>query len=196
MWNNLISGLLGAVIAVVITYWLQEYAQRKAYKRNVNAFLLAIKTEITILQERFNDNYELIKKKDGSIMFYFYIEQNYFLVLDGQSSLLGEILDEDLREIIIKTYIHIKSLIDSFRTNNLNIEKFENNQKSFLQDQSNSTLSAINQEYLKILTDYADSIRKLIEEVEANIANLICLIDKYLNKHSFGCFICGGKKFT
>ncbi|WP_115710010.1 hypothetical protein [Legionella sainthelensi] len=194
MWNNLVSGLIGAVIAVIFTYCLQEYSKRKEYQRNVNRLLLAVKTEITVLQNRFNDS--VVINENGPFLSYYLIEQNYFLVLEGQSSLLGAINNESLRALIIRTYIHAKSLIDTFKTNNIIVEKYESNHLLFLQEPQNLIFKTLEQAYLKILENYADQIRKFIKVVENNIQELVNLIDYYLGNNSFTCLKCGGQKIT
>ncbi|KTD58789.1 hypothetical protein Lsai_1396 [Legionella sainthelensi] len=196
MWSNLISGFFGAVFAVVTTYWLQEYSKRKEHKRNINALLLSIKTEITVLQERFNNSFGTIKQIDGPIMSYYFIEQNYFLVLEGQAPLLGTIIDENLRALIIKTYIHVKSLIDSFKTNNITLAKYEDINSFILQNPLNPCAQEVKEKYELVLDGYAESIRVLLQETESNIICLFSLIDKYLRKQSIVCFKCGGRKST
>ncbi|EHL31240.1 hypothetical protein [Legionella drancourtii] len=74
MWNNLMSGLIGAVIAVIFTYCLQEYSKRKEYQRNVNRLLLAVKTEITTLQERFYDS--VVINENGPYLSYYLISNH------------------------------------------------------------------------------------------------------------------------
>ncbi|KTC82026.1 Uncharacterised protein [Legionella cincinnatiensis] len=117
-------------------------------------------------------------------MSYYFIEQNYFLVLEGQAPLLGTIIDENLRALIIKTYIHVKSLIDSFKTNNITLAKYEDINSFILQNPLNPFAQEVKEKYELVLDGYAKSIRGLLQETESNIICLFSIIDKYLCKQS------------
>lgn len=59
------------------------------------------------------------------LLMYYPILQDYFTIYNNNAFLIGRIEDSDLRKSIVEVYTAAKALMDSYRMNNVNVEKYE-----------------------------------------------------------------------
>ena len=116
--------ILGTWLSVILGTWLSYFYQGKITKKDedkkTKLFLISIKSEISSVWSHYEETagrlIENLKDNEG-FDFYYPIFDNYFVVYDNNTNLIGN-LDKDLNEILVKTYILAKSLKDSFICNN------------------------------------------------------------------------------
>jgi len=126
------SGLIGAVIGGLFTLWgtlIEGNRERKTKEddlltKKIN-ILKGVKTEIELITALYNQrmNSHINNYKDGQILdVYFLITQNNFVFYESNAEFISE-LDENVLKDVVRFYITAKSLIDTFNTNNTNINK-------------------------------------------------------------------------
>lgn len=115
-WN----GALVAILAFGLSYWRYRVDKASDEKKQIESFLNSIKSEISSIWSRYYDtigkSIESLKEDEGFDSYY-PIFDNYFIVYDNNTNLIGS-LDKELSEILVKTYIIAKGLKDSFVFNN------------------------------------------------------------------------------
>lgn len=137
--NNLLSGLIGAFIGGLLSLvgsrmavkWTAKVS-READEENtrcvVDGFLHSIYAEIQSLFSRYQDSMGAAIENlgDGLPMLQVYIaEEDYFTVYNANASILTHVKDNDLRHAIVDMYIIAKSLLDTYRVNNVLLKKQE-----------------------------------------------------------------------
>jgi hypothetical protein len=111
-----------------------------------------------------------------ALLLYWPISQNYFNIYEGNSTLIGNIKNDDLRNLVILTYIQAKGLVDSFLMNNSLVQKQENYNLAYLQ--STETISQQfwrdrASEQQRGLIEYASGIKAQHYELKHNIETLL-----------------------
>lgn len=121
LFSGALIAIIGAVAGFGISYWRQRIDKKKDEEKQIESFLNAIKSEISILWGHYYEVVgksieEELKENDG-FGAYYPIFDNYFVVYDNNTNLIGN-LDQDLSAILVRTYIAAKGLKDSFIFNN------------------------------------------------------------------------------
>jgi hypothetical protein len=187
-WDNLLSGFVGAIIggactvvAVVVQNWVNRSDQRRNDTKVIRGYLQAIRHETDTLWTRYEERLgaALMANPGRAFLMYYPIFQDYFTVYNGNSFLLGRIPDAELRTLIVKTYKVAKGNADSFRFNNLIVEKFENATNIHRQTNNPADEHQANA-YLSQLIQYAGILRAQHLEVKEHVARLLAKIDKAL----------------
>jgi hypothetical protein len=134
-WSGLIGALVGGFFALagsLAATWLSEYFSKKKSQQEkhdlLQSTLEAIATELQALFDRYQISVgqHLTELPVGSSFnYYFFATENYITVFDNNASLMGHLKDKKLRDLIIRTYIDIKSLLDGFKLNNTMYGNYE-----------------------------------------------------------------------
>jgi hypothetical protein len=141
LWNPapdpddpLLAAMIGGWIAGRYALRAQKQAaedQRQrdvqAERRTVNSTLQAIGTELTVLKVDLLDRLQQMYDGRGDpdepgFQVRGRLSRNYFAVFESNAGMLGRIIDEDLREKIIRVYGSAKSLFDDLNYYSLESE--------------------------------------------------------------------------
>ena len=141
VWSIIIgtvSSLIATFIGAGAGYYASSKATQTAFENSlklqeqnqkdlIRGFLLGIQTEIQALlfmyQLEFGTS-ELETLEEGMPFLYYYpTSQNYFTVFENNAALVGQIPDDELRDLIIKIYLCARSVINTHIYNNALIEK-------------------------------------------------------------------------
>ena len=112
----LLASMIGGAFVlagVSVTHYFERKTQEEKEKRVVRAFLQGLLVEVESLWQRYQDTMgpQVETLKDGEPLLHYYpVYQDYFSVYHGTSALIGLIEDDDLRTLIVTTYIKTKGL--------------------------------------------------------------------------------------
>ena len=146
----------------------------------IRSLLQSIHDEIETLWETYQEGmgvYVESLQENRPLLRIYPVIQDYFTVYHGNAFLIGKIKDNDLRKHIIVTYTQAKSLIDSYRTNNEMVQKYD--QLFFLHRQTNNPtiLEHLNAQY-SVLVEYAKGIKAQHNRVKDSITVLLRMLRK------------------
>jgi hypothetical protein len=177
----LIGGLL-ALAGTLLAHWLNYRSRTKADKKIIESVLLAIQAEVRNLHQTYNESVgEKLSNlsPDTPFQFYYPVSQDYFTVFTNNSALIGKIPNNELRNLIINTYVKSKGLIDSYKMNNYMLERWE--YFNFLYLETNLPNHQQQRDaYLHIMTEYAQNMLTIHNQVNELVKQLISKIDSYL----------------
>lgn len=127
--SNFVSAALGAFATIIAVRWTITHQNEKHQEQKndeIKAVLSAIKTEMLLCFETYMEiGKELEDLGEGKPFEILYrVEEDYFAIFNGNSSFIGT-LPAELRLKVVKAYIDMKSLLDTFRLNNENIESVQ-----------------------------------------------------------------------
>lgn len=136
-WSTFLTSMCGVVVGGLITLFTSIYTVQKNYENNfellktkeemeIKATLKAIITELRGLRQIFE--FEFIPKilTDEKYLWFSYpLGTDYFTVFNANTSKIGKINNDELRECIINLYITAKFFLDSISTNNELLEYYE-----------------------------------------------------------------------
>lgn len=117
---SLVSALIGGLIAGFLTVLAQDKAIRAqrqtvedAEAREVSGILKAIEEELSDVDGWFIDWLEkALKDRPQQPLNITPIHQNPFTIFDANAAAIGKIADPELRQMIIRSYIRAKTLLD------------------------------------------------------------------------------------
>ena len=125
VFSEAVLGGLTAGLLTVIATLLGFYHQRKHFKQKKNNLtenlLKAIHSEIKSIWNGYYENIgQKIEKLNDDIPFliHYPMAKNFFTIYDGNSSSIGALADSNLRDMIIRTYVTSKCMIDLLHRNN------------------------------------------------------------------------------
>jgi Mg2+ and Co2+ transporter CorA len=102
--------------------------------------------------------------KDGQILdVYFLITQNNFVFYESNAEFISE-LDENVLKDVVRFYITAKSLIDTFNTNNTNINKISEIAIKIAEEPMNESYRGLLAAYTNIASQYAPMIIEINNE--------------------------------
>ena len=147
-WVSFGSAITGAITGGLITGYFALESTKRSFKNQkehadeneaklIKGLLQAIHEIETVYdryQETMGARLETLDKGQA-LTFYYPLVSDFFSVYNGNTFLIGRILDNDLRKQIIRTYTLSKGMIDSFRMNNDLVQKFEHSNKIFEETQ-------------------------------------------------------------
>ena len=185
------SGLGGAVVGGLFTLWgtiIEGNRERKnreqddlAKKLNI---LKGIKTEIELVTTLYNErmgHYIEAYKDDEALDVYFLVTQNNFVFYEKNAEFISE-LEEDVLKEIVKYYITVKSLIDTFKVNNTNIDGVKNASLKVAEDPGNVTYKKLFEAFEKITIEYAPTLVQIHNETINCKVSAINAINKEINR--------------
>jgi hypothetical protein len=168
MDNTLIAailGIAGSLIGGVVGGWMTRAAsitatkkafelnrtlQARARLENLRRVLLGIKTELTVAFENYTGAYgpAIENHTPGTAFKYFYpIDDSGFVFYQTNNAVLGDLPDDDLRELIIKCYLQTQVILNTHRLNN-------------------DMLEALDRYYSMLTTGHSNQLPVLIAEKE------------------------------
>ncbi|WP_414444627.1 hypothetical protein [Burkholderia sp. 22PA0106] len=135
-WISVGSGLFGALVgggATLLGAKLQmsDNAKTEHIKEASRhaAVLQALHDELETLRAVYmaTAGGELVKYDANTpFVYYWPVTGDYFPVYHSHADFLGHIKDDTLRKTLIQTYTYAKGLLDSYRLNNIFVERHEN----------------------------------------------------------------------
>lgn len=128
-----VGGFIGGYCALKATANTIKHERQKIQdqeKRIEFGFLQAIHDEVDILWSRYTSNNGIgvqleALQPNQPMLVYFPIAQDYFPVYRGNTSLIGQIRDNELRRLIVAVYTKAAGMIDNVRMNNELVGKQE-----------------------------------------------------------------------
>ncbi len=118
----------GSVVATLLSKYFNDQQVQQEKLDILQSTLEAIATELQVLFDR----YQLTMGQhlanlpfNSSLNLYYYATENYITIFDNNARLLGNLKDKVLRDLIIRTYINIKALLDGFKLNNTMYGNYE-----------------------------------------------------------------------
>ena len=137
MWKLIISSGIGGAIAGIFTLLativtLKHYRDKEKEKENTEIISLfqALIAEIESLWERY---YESIGKVVADVETdngyfltnYYQAKENYIVVYDNNVHLIGKINDYELRKNIVKFYVQLRSMVETYHLYNEYLKEYE-----------------------------------------------------------------------
>jgi translation initiation factor 2 alpha subunit (eIF-2alpha) len=129
---NWASGLIGGVVGglftalgVLLTLNNDKTQRQRLERKRLKSALLGLRSELESNWQRHKNTVGkyLSGLKEGHVADgIISIEENYFSIYEGNAVVIGEILDDEIRNCIIESYTLLKGHVDSLRLNNSLIE--------------------------------------------------------------------------
>lgn len=190
MNNEMISGLIGAIVGGLFTLWgtliegrrqeRNNEADSKEKKRNV---LIGVKTEITTLLELYQSrmmNYMEQYNGDGPFELIFPITQNNFSFYESNAFYLTSTNEVTLK-VTVAFYSSARSLVDSFKYNNLIIEDLI--KKNTLYHESQLEIHLLDlQNKIAMATDYGKGLKAIHSETMIKLHVCISKINEEISE--------------
>jgi hypothetical protein len=134
-WLQLFSGVsIGAMIgglctvaAVIVQATLARRNDRLREQAAVDAFLSTIHDELDAMWARYIEGPggHLESLRSGEpFMVFMPVYQDYFTFYGGNSHLMSQISDRNVRNLVVRAYAAAKGFIDSFRGNNELLQRY------------------------------------------------------------------------
>ena len=177
-WVSAITGLVGAIVGGLCTLLgvrqqlnagTSEQKRREA--NHHRAILQALHDELETIAEIYRSSVgsQISALPKGQPFAYLWpVSSEYFGVYHSNAVFIGHLKDNDLRKALIQTYTYAKALIDSYRLNNVFVER--NQQTVFI---TNQAPTDANKQMLQAtysqLVQYADVLRDSHKRFEHSI---------------------------
>ena len=218
--DNFYSAILASIIGGLITGGFMLWQNRNNHKhdlnvikaeeeRQENAVLQAIKTEIKVIWERYDENIKPMVNKlielssnnaarfidfgninkdeiylNKLLSYKTSISQDYFTIYNGNSSFIGKIKNDILREKIVSTYTNTKGMVDEILLLGLFQDNLRNSSKEIKKPNSGNIklISAENdvvERYKDILIEFSKyiiEVKKEQDKLDVQIKELLKLI--------------------
>ena len=188
----LFSAYLGVRISANATlkatseaFRLNAAFQANQQTQTVRGFLLAIRAEIKTLWDvyelEFGHEIQNLQENESFEYIYPVYSANYFAVFEANAGLLGQLSDDKLRELIIKTYIQGRTIINTHLYNNQLIQE-RNELMKFRSQMTGITvgvdfqIESLNEE----LKDYSQNLKSNFSEMKNLKESLIREVDNHV----------------
>ena len=169
----IVAGVIGSALTIV-TLLVSLSRQRKAAEQKeqglVENLLRAIHSEITIIWDGYYENVgQEIEKlgEDQPFPIHYPMGKNFFTIYDGNASSIGFLADDELRKMIINTYVISKCMIDLLHRNNDLLQLHQKTEKSA--DDPEKTLV----EHAKLLKENHANTKQAITELKDKLEEAI-----------------------
>ncbi|WP_175840534.1 MULTISPECIES: hypothetical protein [Burkholderia] len=184
-WVSAGAGLVGAVIGGLCTLlgvkWQLASSHDEQKDREAahhKAILRALHDELETISEVYKatiGNQIAALPKGQPFLYFWPVSSEYFAVYHSNSVFIGHLKNNDLRKSLIQTYTYAKSLIDSFKLNNVFVEKHQ--QAAFIATQApniaNTHLAQSTHQQLVLYAEVLqDSHKRLEQSVEGTLRAL------------------------
>ncbi|SFN14073.1 hypothetical protein SAMN05428971_0222 [Candidatus Pantoea varia] len=186
MNNEMISGLIGAIVGGLFTLWgtliegkrqeRNNEADSKEKKKNV---LIGVKTEITTLLELYQSrmmNHMGEYNGDAPFNLIFPITQNNFSFYESNAFYLSS-TNEITLKAIVAFYSSARSLVDSFKYNNLIIEDLIKKNTLYHESQLEIHLQDL-RDTIAMATDYGKGLKSIHSDTMIKLDVCICKINE------------------
>lgn len=137
-WSTILSSMFGAVVGGLITSFTSIYTVQKNYENNfellkkqeeieTKATIKAIIAELQALKQIFYVEFmpKILNSKEEYLSYSYPLGTDYFSVFNANTSKIGKITNDELRECVINIYITAKFFLDCIATNNTALEFYE-----------------------------------------------------------------------
>lgn len=190
-WISIIAAILGSILGGGITGYFTLRGVKQAHQNDlekqkkdretiVRGLLQSLHDEIETLWETYMKGIGVkLEALDDNqpFLLYYPVTQEYFTVYTGNSFLIGQIDNNDLRKAIITSYTYARGLIDSYRFNNDLLQKYE--YWSFLFQESKNPQHAANKDaYSDSLIKYAKDLKESHGELKEDVNNVLRMFRK------------------
>jgi hypothetical protein len=200
MDNSIVAAILGiggSLIGSLVGGWMTRSASIRATNKafelnrtlhtrqrleNLRRVLLGINTELTVAFENYTAAYGpmIDAHKPGAAFNYKYpIDDSGFVFYQTNNAALGDLADDDLRELIIKCYLQTQVILNTHRMNNDLMESVE--RYSTLAEGHSENLRALVAEKQAALDVYGDAIVMNYRVAAELVTNTLPGIEKAVN---------------
>jgi len=187
-WSGLGGAVIGGCIAggfsIFAVYQTNKHNQERLERKEakeLQGLIQALHTEIKSVFEHYQvtvgEDVECCINHEMPLEFYFPISSDYFTVYNENASLIGRIQNDELRQLLVKTYVKAKSLIDSFKMNNEQLAKYEQ-LCALVSETKNEFYNQKTTEHQKTLIAYSAKIKALHVEVGKHVKDLLNLLEQ------------------
>jgi hypothetical protein len=157
--------------------------QQRELNRKLKGVLLGLKAEIKILFQVYNEEFgkaiENLNENEPFPHYYPITQHNQFVLYDGNSAYLGLIPDDDLRILIIKTYIKGRTIIETHLYNNQLLDKTDEARKLPPADSDGMRLLNIANQNLK---EYGINIKNNYNEMKELFSSVMKRLDEQVKQ--------------
>lgn len=139
---TIIASVIGALIAGFFSWFATKQAHEnnqklkdKELKIYEKATALSIVEELKVLLEEYKSEFDLVfknLKSNDYIVFSYYITQDYTTIFTQNSGEIGLIKNEELRKLIIKSYLCLKRFIEELQIYTNDLQNFEKERNKFI----------------------------------------------------------------
>lgn len=185
--SSIIGALIGGGLAALAAYWSVRATQRgeavaraKSEQETVRALLCAFREELTAIFQRYNDTAapDLEALAQNQPFLYVYpVVNDFFTIYNSNARFIGRIPDDRVRAQVVKTYVLAKGQVDSFRMNNVLVDKFERASAMF-NETKKPEHQAFAQAAYQQLVSYAPVLKAGNNEVKQAYQQLMTLLPK------------------
>ena len=137
-WSTFLTSIFGVVVGGLITLYTSMRTTQKNYENNfellkkqeemeTKATIKAIIAELQALKQIFYVEFipKILNSKDEYLSYSYPLGTDYFSVFNANTSKIGKITNDELRECVINIYITAKFFLDCIATNNTALEFYE-----------------------------------------------------------------------
>lgn len=137
-WSTFLTSIFGVVVGGLITLYTSMRTVQKNYENNfellkkqeeieTKATIKAIISELQALKQIFYVEFipKILNSKDEYLSYSYPLGTDYFSVFNANTSKIGKITNDELRECVINIYITAKFFLDCIATNNTALEFYE-----------------------------------------------------------------------
>ena len=169
----IVAGVIGSaltIIALLVSLSRQRKAAEQKEKGLVENLLRAIHSEITIIWDGYYENVGKEIEKLGEnqpFPIHYPMGKNFFTIYDGNASSIGYLADDELRKMIINTYVISKCMIDLLHRNNDLLQLYQKIGKSV--DEPEKAIV----EHAKILKENHANTKQAISELKDKLEEAI-----------------------
>ncbi len=194
MFNtNLASAILGGCVtafSVSATILWEKSKNEKAEKTEIEAICGALKTELECVLKQYQAVRSRLNEIEENEPYgqNYRIDEDYFSVYHGNTSVLGK-LPDPVRSDIVIAYTRIKSLVDTFRENNHMLNSYNHfvleNMKFTILNENNEHLrkhvAEVIGHYQTNMRDMGSSLKLSSNEACDSAEKAISSLKKYLS---------------
>ncbi|MGB2809943.1 MAG: hypothetical protein WBC22_19540 [Sedimentisphaerales bacterium] len=188
---NFFSALLGAIVGGVATYIATMHGVKSAHKMDLQkeqqsletslqsfyrSALVEIDTLWSIYSNAIGEDIEKLTEGEPFLKFY-PITQDYFSTYKSNTSLIGRIPDNDIRNLFVKSYAVFQSFSETFNLNNRLVS--DHQEWSWLAAQTNNEIHKLRaQATHEILVDFVKAIKLAHNTIKIDVCSLMGLLKK------------------
>lgn len=108
----------------------------------------------------------------------FIADQDYMTVFNANADQIGRISNPKLRKLILQTYVSTKSLLDTYKMNNLYLGQVTSLEYDVAKTTDNSALLNLLKQRTENLKNYASVLRNIHFEYKNNVEQVLKLIQE------------------
>lgn len=188
---NFFSALLGAIVGGAATYIATMHGVKSAHKMDIQkeqqnletslhsfyrSALVEIETSWSIYSNAIGIDIEKLTEGEPFLKFY-PITQDYFSTYKANTSLIGRIPDNDLRNLLVKSYAEFQSFSETLNLSNRLVS--DHQEWSWLAAQTNNEIHKLRAKAThEILVDFVKAIKLAHYAIQNDVYSLMELLKK------------------